>query len=387
MQAHFQNIQPYLLEALQKAERKISVAVAWFTDFQIFSLLTEKAEKGVEIMIFLVDDHINKSINGLPFASLQNKGAKIFWTNPQERLMHHKFCVIDGKILCFGSYNWTNKAHFENVENMVITEDTALITSFEVEFKRLFQLYNLQTAFITKEIALEQNVVWLKILIKILEEQNIVLTTEINHWEMIIHQFNLALQQYVYQEYVSLQELKLKIAEKKAKLTQKKEDFEIFEQQQKDFQNFKIGHQEKKSPINIENKEDNKKLYREIVKLCHPDKVEEKYKVEANIVFDKAKNALDNQDTNTLKDLLKELEQGIAFEIDIENIDNKSKLNALHQKLLNNYQTLTQKIQSIQQKQEYSLIKQYDKNWQTYFEQIKESLKNEIIQLKKNYKI
>lgn len=184
-----------------------------------------------------------------------------------------------------------------------------------------------------------------------------------------------------------MQELKLKIAEKKAKLTQKKEDFEIFEQQQKDFQNFKIGHQEKKSPINIENKEDNKKLYREIVKLCHPDKVEEKYKVEANIVFDKAKNALDNQDTNTLKDLLKELEQGIAFEIDIENIDNKSKLNALHQKLLNNYQRLTQKIQSIQQKQEYSLIKQYDKNWQTYFEQIKESLKNEIIQLKKNYKI
>jgi hypothetical protein len=36
--------------------------------------------------------------------------------------MHHKFCIIDKKIVITGSYNWTNKAQ-TNFENIVIIEN------------------------------------------------------------------------------------------------------------------------------------------------------------------------------------------------------------------------------------------------------------------------
>ena len=39
----------------------------------------------------------------------------------REGLMHHKFAVIDNLILLNGSFNWTERAVWENCENLVIT--------------------------------------------------------------------------------------------------------------------------------------------------------------------------------------------------------------------------------------------------------------------------
>ena len=39
----------------------------------------------------------------------------------REGLMHHKFALIDNLILLNGSFNWTERAVWENCENLVIT--------------------------------------------------------------------------------------------------------------------------------------------------------------------------------------------------------------------------------------------------------------------------
>ena len=39
----------------------------------------------------------------------------------REGLMHHKFALIDNQILLNGSFNWTERAVWENCENLVIT--------------------------------------------------------------------------------------------------------------------------------------------------------------------------------------------------------------------------------------------------------------------------
>ena len=36
-------------------------------------------------------------------------------------LMHHKFAIIDSRILLNGSFNWTERAVSENCENLVIS--------------------------------------------------------------------------------------------------------------------------------------------------------------------------------------------------------------------------------------------------------------------------
>jgi phosphatidylserine/phosphatidylglycerophosphate/cardiolipin synthase-like enzyme len=56
--------------------------------------------------------------------------------------MHHKFAVIDGKTLLTGSYNWTRSAADFNEENVVVTDDPRLVSSFAAEFEKLWKKFS-----------------------------------------------------------------------------------------------------------------------------------------------------------------------------------------------------------------------------------------------------
>jgi hypothetical protein len=141
-QAHFEDIQPIILSQLAKAETQILVAVAWFTDAELFEVLRQKAKNGVAISVMLLQDKINNYLN---FNELEKIGAIIiripvsdFDRNP----MHNKFCVIDRKIVITGSYNWTVKAQ-KNDENITVTKHSeSFADEYILEFQRLKQKYS-----------------------------------------------------------------------------------------------------------------------------------------------------------------------------------------------------------------------------------------------------
>lgn len=81
----------------------------------------------------LPENDINKS-SSLDFKSMPTK-----WLLPQgdyKNIMHHKFCVIDLKKVIHGSYNWTNKAKY-NQENITVTEDRTSAEKFAKKFVQL----------------------------------------------------------------------------------------------------------------------------------------------------------------------------------------------------------------------------------------------------------
>ncbi len=390
MFAHFQNIQHFLLQELQTAQNHIHVAVAWFTDKDLYRILLQKANNGVEIIVFLTDDHINTSLD---FGALVKAGAKVYFTD-ENKLMHHKFCIIDDKILCFGSYNWTFKANHYNTENLVITQEEELLVSFKQEFKRLYKIYNINPNIDVKEITLyyAQNTLWLKAQIKMLEMQNAFLTTEIDRATQLITRFNLLLKQYIGFAWLKLQEMKMLFAEKKARLTQKEEDVKHFFEQKKQFeqstQEFKKENQNQKetenqqeNPQNTENNpktETAKKLYYKIVKLCHPDAVEQQYEQEAKVIFNLAKQAFDANDTQKLQEILQDLEQGTAFTLDVENTQELPKLQALFEKLNKNNKIITQELQKLQDSTEYKTLTMYENRWNDYFEETLQKIYKEM---------
>jgi phosphatidylserine/phosphatidylglycerophosphate/cardiolipin synthase-like enzyme len=51
---------------------------------------------------------------------------------------HHKFCIIDGKTLLTGSYNWTESADTSNYENYCTIKDAAILSCFTTEFDSLW---------------------------------------------------------------------------------------------------------------------------------------------------------------------------------------------------------------------------------------------------------
>lgn len=142
-QAYFSNIDYYISKELESAEDSIYVAVAWFTDANLFNILCEKAGKGLDVRLIVMDDDITRTY-GLNYNLLEKAGGKVYMVDsgPMGNTMHNKFCVIDSKTTITGSYNWSIKAQ-SNHENITITSgNSSLAASFEDEFERIKVRYH-----------------------------------------------------------------------------------------------------------------------------------------------------------------------------------------------------------------------------------------------------
>lgn len=137
LQAHFQNIQQVIIDHLQDAQHEILVAVAWFTDREIFEVLCQKAQSGVQVSVALLGDDINQAPGALNFHRLRNLDGKVTFLpsgSDGAPMMHHKFCVLDTTTVITGSYNWSKKAQ-SNDENITVVTDAP---EFAAQYRQAF---------------------------------------------------------------------------------------------------------------------------------------------------------------------------------------------------------------------------------------------------------
>lgn len=138
-------IQNEIQKELFKANKSIKIAMAWFTNDLLFQPLILKLQNGVEVELIINDDEINRGgDNSLDFSDFISAGGILRW-NKTKQLMHDKFCIIDEKIVIFGTYNWTNKAEY-NEESITIAKDENETLNFYLnKFKKLTNLHNAET--------------------------------------------------------------------------------------------------------------------------------------------------------------------------------------------------------------------------------------------------
>ncbi len=130
--SQFDNIKSLLSQEIHQAKYSIWVAVAWFTDRDLANLLYKKSKQGVNIQIIINDDKINASLSG----KLNGYFETYLVPPSMKKLMHNKFCVIDLKTVIHGSYNWTNKAQYNN-ETISLIHNRAHAEEFADQFLKL----------------------------------------------------------------------------------------------------------------------------------------------------------------------------------------------------------------------------------------------------------
>lgn len=142
-QAYFEKIHKHIEKNLKTSKTSLRIAVAWFTDSKLFSILCEKAKEGIQVELLIANHEINHD-SSINYRELLNNGGKLFWIGKEGAfapLMHNKFCIIDNRILIFGSYNWTQKAKSNHESITVIEEDYNLILDFNQEFDKIKDKY------------------------------------------------------------------------------------------------------------------------------------------------------------------------------------------------------------------------------------------------------
>lgn len=148
MVKHISNkIQNAIQMELFKAKKSIKIAVAWFTNDLLLQPLILKLRNGVSVELIINDDDINRGgETSLDFTEYLQVGGILRW-NDTKQLLHDKFCIIDDNIVIFGSYNWTNKAEY-NEESVAISKDDAETILFYSN-----KFLNLQKKYSTKRVA------------------------------------------------------------------------------------------------------------------------------------------------------------------------------------------------------------------------------------------
>lgn len=136
IQTHFNNIENEINSSINSSQRRIYIAVAWFTNHSLFDSLLNAAQRKVEIKLILLNDILNRNEFGLEFGLLVNNGADFRFAVNNSGTMHNKFCIIDNTVIT-GSYNWTYHAN-KNNENVIVTDEDGIVNSYVEEFERLF---------------------------------------------------------------------------------------------------------------------------------------------------------------------------------------------------------------------------------------------------------
>ena len=137
----FENIQHQIIDEIRAAKYTIWVAMAWFTDPNLYCELVKKKKQGLNIEIVIDDNERNKS------ASFQlSDNFNTYWVNIQslyKNIMHDKFCIIDLKTVVHGTFNWTIAAQY-NKETISIDRNRETAERFADEFIKLKQKGTIQ---------------------------------------------------------------------------------------------------------------------------------------------------------------------------------------------------------------------------------------------------
>ena len=128
-------IKQRILSEINNARQSIYLAMAWFTDRDIATAIIEAKNKGLNIDIILSSNVQNETVKQMLTGF--NITVHAFETGDARGIMHHKFCLIDNKIIINGSYNYSYNASNNNVENIHVSDNKETYQQFSAEFERL----------------------------------------------------------------------------------------------------------------------------------------------------------------------------------------------------------------------------------------------------------
>jgi len=131
----YDNPQKEIIKNINQAEAFINIAMYIFTDREIALPLIKARERGVKVRLYLDQDQVDYQYSQSRF--LVQKGIKTRISS-NNYIMHHKFAIIDNRLLLTGSYNWTFSANNRNDENIMVIDDPEIIEIFQNQFVSLW---------------------------------------------------------------------------------------------------------------------------------------------------------------------------------------------------------------------------------------------------------
>jgi len=160
-----------ITKTLGQATHSVDMALFVFSEQPISDHLMGLAQRGVSIKALIDSSFAYQNYSegldmlglSLPDYRCKFEADNLPWANPISTVglsdlppgdkLHHKFAVIDHRIVIVGSQNWSKAANHTNDENLLVIHNPTVAAHFEREFERLYEQAELgMTPYLQKRI-------------------------------------------------------------------------------------------------------------------------------------------------------------------------------------------------------------------------------------------
>lgn len=125
------------------------ILATWIQDILNFSGAEDEGAQDQYVTnildsLLIIDERAKEGEDYKIEEELTNNGSMTFFDSPftiQEDIPHADTffeSLINDEFLIFGSWNFSNASFHHNIENMCITNDTYLVTQYNLEFERVW---------------------------------------------------------------------------------------------------------------------------------------------------------------------------------------------------------------------------------------------------------
>jgi len=122
-------------DLLKQAKNTLEICVFTITDDRLASDIIYCHERGIKVRIITDDEKMND--HGSAIRNFKKAGIPVKIDHSRHH-MHHKFGVIDTKIVFTGSFNWTYTASKHNQENLLITTNHDIVKQYSDQYELLW---------------------------------------------------------------------------------------------------------------------------------------------------------------------------------------------------------------------------------------------------------
>lgn len=146
----------FIARILELATRKIDLALFVFSEQNLANTLESKHQQQVNIKALIdpgfafryysealdmlgvsIDNKCKAEANNRPWkVPIQTVGTPQLFSGDK---LHHKFAIVDEKIVITGSHNWSDAANSQNDETVLVVYSSKVSAHFAREFTRLYQ--------------------------------------------------------------------------------------------------------------------------------------------------------------------------------------------------------------------------------------------------------
>lgn len=129
-----------LLTFIRSTKKTLDLCMYVLTFTPLAETIRELIKDGVVVRM-VVDSREDEALRS-EVGDLARRGVSIRRNKKSlSTLMHHKFALIDSKILLTGSLNWTKSAVLMNYDNVLVTSSKQLVLKYQEQFNQLWNQF------------------------------------------------------------------------------------------------------------------------------------------------------------------------------------------------------------------------------------------------------